>query len=87
MTPTEERLARIVELGDSVLFEHTETAGSMTDAQMREVHQRLRSIGREVSRLPEKFKASYKSSVPWEVMSEWVDRHRFEEASLAWKAG
>ena len=82
MTPTEERLARIVKLGDSMLFEHTETAGSMTEEQMQEAHQRLRSIGREVSRLPEKFKAAYKNSVPWEVMSEWVGRHRFEEASF-----
>lgn len=82
MTPTEERLAKIVELGEAVLFEHAETAGSMTDEQMREARQRLRSIGREVSRLSEKFKAAYKSSVPWEVMSEWADRCRFEEASF-----
>lgn len=82
MTPTEKRLAKIVELGEAVLFEHAETAGSMTDEQMREARQRLRSIGREVSRLPEKFKAAYKNSVPWEVMSEWADRHRFEEANF-----
>ena len=82
MTPTEKRLAKIVELGEAVLFEHAETAGSMTDEQMRDARQRLRSIGREVSRLSEKFKAAYKSSVPWEVMSEWADRHRFEEASF-----
>ena len=82
MTPTEERLAKIVELGDAMLFEHAETAGSMTDEQMRESRQRLRSIGREVSRLPEKFKAAYNGSIPWETMSEWADRHRFEEASF-----
>ena len=82
MTPTEERLAKIVELGEAVVFELAETAGSMTDAQMRDALQRLRSIGREVSRLPEKFKAAYKSSVPWEAMSEWADSQRFDEASF-----
>ena len=82
MTPAEERLAKIVELGEAVLFEHAEAEGSMTDEQMREARQRLRFIGREVSRLPEKFKAAYKDSVPWEVMSEWADPHRFEEASF-----
>ena len=82
MTPTEKRLAKIVELGEAVVFELAETAGSMTDAQMQEARQRLRSIGREVSRLPEKFKAAYKSSVPWEAMSEWADSQRFGEVSF-----
>lgn len=82
MTPTEERIARIVKLGDAVLVEHAEAEGSMTDAQMQAALERLRSIGREVSRLPEKFKAAYKSSVPWKVMSEWADRHRFDEAGF-----
>ena len=82
MTPTEKRLAKIVELGETVVFELAETAGSMTDAQMRDALQRLRSIGREVSRLPDKFKTAYKSSVPWEAMSEWADSQRFGEASF-----
>ena len=82
MTPTEERLAKIVELGEAVLFAHAETPSSMTDEQMQEARQRLRSIGSGVSRLPEKFKAAYKSSVPWEVMSEWADSQRFGEASF-----
>ena len=82
MTPTEKRLAKIVELGEAVLFAYVETAGSMTDEQMQRARQRLHSIGREVSRLPEKFKAAYKSSVPWEAMSEWADIKRFDEASF-----